>query len=241
MDLGLSDAVDTLHAVNDDTAYWLRLSHPLSPHALARLGGVQSEEQIAQALAKIAARNRIEMTVLNNLQADIFTAIDNSKADNLAICLENLASSLLNIKTRIRTTAVLISPDTKGIGWQCLPAGEVRERLTDLQHYITIHAAQSPLQTAIVALVMVSCIHPFMDGNGRLSRVIFHAILRKHGAAKTFYVPLKYFYARSEYGFQIRLRHVFITSDWTQIMQYFCAVLEPYCTEVSKLNRVSFK
>jgi hypothetical protein len=78
MDLGLSDAVDTLHAVNDDTAYWLRLSHPLSPHALARLGGVQSEEQIAQALAKIAAHNRIEMTVLNNLQADIFTAIDNS-------------------------------------------------------------------------------------------------------------------------------------------------------------------
>lgn len=64
-----------------------------------------------------------------------------------------------------------------------------------------------------------------MDGNGRVSRVIFHAVLRKHGVSGKFYVPLKSFYAQSDFGFEIRLRQTFLTNDWHQITRYFCDVL----------------
>jgi hypothetical protein len=168
------------------------------------------------------------LAALNIFCTDIDVAISNSNADSFVTCLERLVSNLLDTSTLIRTTPSIILPDQKGVGWQCVPANEVVPKLVELRRYIAEHQSQSPLQTAIVALVMISCIHPFMDGNGRVSRVVFHAILRKYRVSKKFYVPLKNFYAQSDFGFEIRLRQTFLTSDWNQITRYFCDVLHAF-------------
>jgi Fic/DOC family len=101
----------------------------------------------------------------------------------------------------------------------------VLPRLVELQRHI-VNAHQSPFQTAIVALAMTSRIHPFMDGNGQLSRILFHAMLRKHDMGNELYAPVKNFYALSDFAFEIRLRHTFLTGDWAEITVYFCHVLQ---------------
>jgi Fic/DOC family len=217
-----------LSIIDDDNQVYHRLRHSLSSSALNRVGGKPSGEKLAQTLSKISKRNDAELAALNIFCADINIAISSANADSFVTCLENIVSNLLNIDTRIRTTPSIILPDQKGVGWQCVPVNEVVPRLGELHRYIAAHQSQSPLQTAIVALVMISCIHPFMDGNGRASRVIFHAILRKYGVSEKLYVPLKSFYAQSDFGFEIRLRQTFLTSDWNQITRYFCDVLHAF-------------
>lgn len=217
-----------LPIIGNDSEVYRRLAHPLSSSALERVGGKQSDETLAQTLSKINRRNDAELASLNIFYADIDVAISSSNATVFVTCLEQLVSNLLDAHTRIRMTPSIILPDQKGVGWQCVPVNEVVPRLGELRRYIAGHASPSPLQTAIVALVMISCIHPFMDGNGRVSRVVFHAILRKYGVCEKFYVPLKNFYAQSDFGFEIRLRQTFLTSDWNQITHYFCDVLHAF-------------
>ncbi len=205
-----------------------RLSHPLSNSALERAGGKPSREKLAQTLSIISKRNIAERAALNILYADIDVAICSANADVFVTCLERIVSHLLESSTRIRTASSIILPDPKGVGWQCVPVHEVLRRLQELHRYIVARANESPLQTAMVALVMISCIHPFVDGNGRVSRVIFHAILRRYGVSPKFYIPLKNFYVQSDFGFEIRLRQTFLTSDWHQITHYFCDVLHAF-------------
>jgi hypothetical protein len=217
-----------LSIIGDDNEIYHRLRHSLSNSALDRVGGKPSCEKLAQTLSKISKRNDAELAALNIFCTDIDVAISNSNADSFVTCLERLVSNLLDTNTLIRTTPSIILPDQKGVGWQCVPANEVVLRLVELRRYIAEHQSQSPLQMAIVALVMISCIHPFMDGNGRVSRVVFHAILRRYRVSEKFYVPLKNFYAQSDFGFEIRLRQTFLTSDWNQITRYFCDVLHAF-------------
>lgn len=217
-----------LSIIGDDSEIYHRLRHSLSSSALDRVGGKASDEKLAQALSKISRRNDAERAALNIFCADMDVAISRLNADSFVTCLERLVSNLLNTETRIRTMPSIILPDKKGVGWQCVPVNEVVPKLHELHHYIAAHQSPSPLQTAIVALVMISCIHPFMDGNGRVSRVVFHTILRAYGAGEKFYVPLKNFYAQSDFGFEIRLRQTFLTSDWNQVTRYFCDVLHAF-------------
>jgi Fic/DOC family len=223
--------------IGDNNAVYHRLRHQLSSSALDRVGGKPTPEKFAQTLSKISERNETELAALNIFCADIAVALGNSNADGFVTCLERIATNLLNADTCVRTTPAIILPDRKGVGWQCVPVNEVVSRLGELHRYIASHQSQSPLQTAIVALVMISCIHPFMDGNGRVSRVIFHAILRKYSVGEKFYVPLKSFYVQSDFGFEIRLRQTFLTSDWNQITRYFCDVLYAVVREIFLLPR----
>lgn len=204
------------------------MRHPLSPRARANAGAPLTGEQRALAAAEIERRAATEHAALNKFRSELFAAFDAPGLARFTAALENIVGDLQGTVTRVRATEATIMPDARGTGWQCPPVAEVQPALAGLHRYIANSmngASHSPLQTAIVALVMTSCIHPFMDGNGRLSRVLFHAILAKHGMSRAVYVPLKSLYAVSDFGFEIRLRHTFLTGDWTGITVYFCHVL----------------
>jgi hypothetical protein len=217
----------------------LRLRHPLSLRALALSSDVVSEADLAKSLIRLAERTTNERETLLKCESDICKAIDSPVANDFALALERAASELLCCETRIRTTSVIIEADQTGVGWACVGAEEVTENLTRLQQYLQTSAAQSPLITAIVSLVMLNGIHPFMDGNGRMSRILFHAVLYQQGLRNAFHLPLKWFYGISACGYEIRLRQTFLSSDWNEIIRYFCNVIECWLLLTPDLARTS--
>ncbi len=202
-----------------------KLRHPLSTRAGARNEALISPEQHALIASKLEERNSTELNALKKFERELLIFFSFGCVDHFAHLLERIVTEIHGTTVQLRTTPAFIVPDAQGVGWQCPPIEEIMPRLAELHQYISNNADRSPLQAAIVALVMLSCIHPFMDGNGRLSRVVFHAILRKFGSHSELFIPLKNFYALSAFGFEIRLRHTFLTSDWAEIMVYFCHVL----------------
>lgn len=61
------------------------------------------------------------------------------------------------------------------------PPSEINDLLIDLLHLINDTNDLFPLIKAPLAHMSFEKIHPFMDGNGRVGRLIFQAILAKHG------------------------------------------------------------
>jgi Fic/DOC family len=222
-------SVTHLHIDTAEAKFLRKLRHPLSTRALVRAGTLNeapnSPEQHVLFDSKIDERNSSELNALKKFERELLISLSCDHVDHFAHLLERIATEFHGSIMKLRSTAAFIVPDAHGVGWHCPPSSEIILRLTELHQYIANNANRSPLQTAIVSLVMLSCIHPFMDGNGRLSRIVFHAILRKFHSHSELYIPLKNFYAASAFGFEIRLRHTFLTSDWAEIMVYFCNVL----------------
>jgi Fic family protein len=61
------------------------------------------------------------------------------------------------------------------------PVSEITMLLLDLLHLINDNTTIFPLVKAPLVHLIFEKIHPFMDGNGRVGRILFQAILAKHG------------------------------------------------------------
>lgn len=61
------------------------------------------------------------------------------------------------------------------------PPSEVNDLLIDLLHLVNDTNDLFPLIKAPLAHLSFEKIHPFLDGNGRVGRLVFQAILAKHG------------------------------------------------------------
>lgn len=61
------------------------------------------------------------------------------------------------------------------------PPSEINDSLIDLLHLVNDTNDLFPLIKAPLAHLSFEKIHPFLDGNGRVGRLIFQAILVKHG------------------------------------------------------------
>jgi len=77
---------------------------------------------------------------------------------------------------------------------------------------------------ALLVLVGVLAIHPFVDGNGRTARACFNALLFDEEC--TTFVPLRMIFDCSQGGFDIRLRDTVFNGNWGALTSYFCTVLD---------------
>lgn len=72
--------------------------------------------------------------------------------------------------------------DTAGnVVYMTPPPSEIDGLLLDLMHIINDESDIFPLIKAPLVHISFEKIHPFLDGNGRVGRLIFQAILAKHG------------------------------------------------------------
>jgi Fic/DOC family len=228
---GVADQPALQMALDDQMRRKLR--HPLSAQAMARAGPPLTQDERKKAFAAIAARTQRENSVLKLHCSAFHAAIEEAGSAALVAVLERMASDLLGEPTALRNTSAVILPDAESVGWHCIESHEIAPRLIELHRFIASASREAPLLTAIVALVMLSGVHPLMDGNGRMSRVVFHAILHRaiqlsrpaHADAPDWYLPLRAFYFLSDFGFEIRLRLTFMESNWEPITRYFCNVI----------------
>lgn len=99
--------------------------------------------------------------------------------------------------------------------------------------------AQHPLVIIAVFIVAFLAIHPFQDGNGRLSRVLTTLLLLKNGYAYVPYASLESVVESTKERYYIALRQTQETTktanpDWTSWLEYFVGAL---CEQKSRLEK----
>lgn len=75
---------------------------------------------------------------------------------------------------------------------------------------------------AAAAWVLLTSIHPFSNGNGRIARVLANMICRAGGMHGDSHLPIKEYTLLGSGGALIKKRRACFYGDWTPIFYYFC-------------------
>ncbi len=81
----------------------------------------------------------------------------------------------------IRNEPSAIFDSSNNVVYMPPPPSEINDLLIDLLHLVNDTNDLFPLIKAPLVHISFEKIHPFLDGNGRVGRLIFQAILAKHG------------------------------------------------------------
>ena len=101
------------------------------------------------------------------------------------------------------------------------PPQEVESCMADLERYLHDPSAPGALVKAALAHVQFETIHPFLDGNGRVGRLLIALILQNEGVLRQplLYLSLYFKQHRAEYYRQ--LDSVRTTGDWEAWLDFF--------------------
>lgn len=72
---------------------------------------------------------------------------------------------------------------------------------------------------AVVAMTALTNLHPFIDGNGRIARIVFNWTLNP-SRANPVYLPIYELSALSRCGYLVRLRQAQYHSEWGPLFQF---------------------
>lgn len=102
------------------------------------------------------------------------------------------------------------------------PANELANCWADLERFINDEpAVTDPLIKAALAHVQFETIHPFMDGNGRLGRLLIPLILVASGVLSQPLLYLSVFFKKHRQVYYDRLQQVRLTGDWEGWLLFF--------------------
>jgi Fic family protein len=101
------------------------------------------------------------------------------------------------------------------------PPALVPQCISDLEQFLHAREPQSALITAALAHLQFETIHPFLDGNGRVGRLLIALILHDAGVLRQplLYLSLHFKQHRAEYYHQ--LDQVRQTGDWEAWLDFF--------------------
>jgi hypothetical protein len=153
--------------------------------------------------------------------------ITKREADLFGAALATICTNAVGTATSIRTGGVQLGADASGARWVFPAPLAIKPLLTRLANDVLETYPHSPLFAAVIALVGVNAIHPFMDGNGRTSRALFNSLLRGGGVLPgTGYIPLKHIYFIAKFGFEIRLREAVLLNNYVPRLNFYCDVMD---------------
>lgn len=116
------------------------------------------------------------------------------------------------------------------------PAQELAQCWADLERFLNDVPEQTdPLIKAALAHVQFETIHPFMDGNGRLGRLLIPLILVQ---AKVLSQPLLYlsvFFKKHRQTYYDRLQQVRTTGDWESWLLFFVDAVAATATQAVQM------
>lgn len=102
------------------------------------------------------------------------------------------------------------------------PANELANCWADLERFINdVPEPTDPLIKAALAHVQFETIHPFMDGNGRLGRLLIPLILVASGVLSQPLLYLSVFFKKHRQVYYDRLQQVRLTGDWEGWLLFF--------------------
>jgi Fic family protein len=101
------------------------------------------------------------------------------------------------------------------------PPAETPALMEDLIAYVQAETAEAPLLRAGVAHSQFETIHPFLDGNGRIGRLLVALLLIKCNAVRRPVLYLSYFFLNNRDEYTRRLQLVRDDGDWEGWLQFF--------------------
>jgi Fic family protein len=108
------------------------------------------------------------------------------------------------------------------------PADRLMECMGALEHFLHDQPEKTPaLIKAALAHVQFETIHPFLDGNGRLGRLLITLLLYSEGVLREPLLYLSLYFKSHRQQYYSLLNHVRLTGDWESWLDFFAdAVIE---------------
>lgn len=120
----------------------------------------------------------------------------------------------------IRTSSARLVDDGNGIAISFPPAEFVHVRLSELAAFILEGSGPACYQALVAQLALLN-LHPFVDGNGRTSRVLVNSILRWSYPGFYAYIPVYEQRLHAPFAFEIALRSAEIHGEWQMLATFY--------------------
>lgn len=116
------------------------------------------------------------------------------------------------------------------------PAGEVPDALNMLEKFV--HNDALPLLVKIgIAHAQFESIHPFLDGNGRIGRLLITFLLCERGALHKPVLYLSHFFKRHRQEYYDKLQAVRDTGNWESWLTFFLSGVAEVSIEAAETAR----
>lgn len=173
----------------------------------------------APPLARFATRPAIEPAMTALLDAAEARRVDPS------VLIETVHRLTEGKVSAIRSVNSWSRADTDGPVHMYAPPDTVRPGLKDLCRQINAETDGPPVLDALHIHAATLRLHPFTDGNGRLSRALFNATLTAHGLPRPMFPLGPLLYAEGS-RFVRAIRAVSQSQDWLPYLAYMLALID---------------
>jgi Fic family protein len=118
------------------------------------------------------------------------------------------------------------------------PPDETPELMQNLVSYVQTDSREAPLLRAGIAHSQFETIHPFLDGNGRIGRLLVALLLVKCGALRRPVLYLSYFFLKNRDEYTRRLQRVRDDGDWEGWLEFFFKGVKETSVQAADTARV---
>jgi Fic family protein len=117
------------------------------------------------------------------------------------------------------------------------PAPEMLESLADLERFVRADDNLPVLLRAGIAHAQFETIHPFLDGNGRLGRLLITFMLSERGVLSRPLLYLSFFFKQRKQEYYSRLMAVREEGDWEGWLQFFLTGVQSVSVQAASTAR----
>jgi Fic family protein len=111
------------------------------------------------------------------------------------------------------------------------PPSKIKPSLTDLLNFINVEKEQFPLLNAIISHLVFEKIHPFIDGNGRVGRLLISMILKTKGYEFNLVIPFEEYLDTHK-----DIYYFHLDRGLTNTNEYLVFMLNAYKNEAEKIK-----
>jgi Fic family protein len=117
------------------------------------------------------------------------------------------------------------------------PAEFVPELLKDWETYVNADEEIPPLVQCALMHYQFEAIHPFLDGNGRIGRLLIVLFLCAKGVLRTPLLYLSAYFERTRAAYYDHLFNVSVSGEWEPWLRYFFEGVAAEATDASMRSR----
>jgi len=117
------------------------------------------------------------------------------------------------------------------------PHHVVPEALGDLERFLHADDGLPPLVKIALAHVQFETIHPFLDGNGRVGRLLITFLLTERGVLHKPVLYLSHYFKQHRQAYYDRLQAVRVRGEWEQWLAFFLQGVIEVAGEAAETSR----